>query len=222
MKQKAIPPNQHVFIAGATGSGKSVLARNYLAGYDNVVCLDIKGDVEWPEVPEKQLTVVERLQDLPKVKTPKIIYRPVWDEIDFDTINMFFEWIYRRQNCIVWVDEVMGEAVSPNPFKIPPYYKAILTRGRSRNTAVWSCSQRPSGIAAITMSEASHFFVFRLNMVTDRAKIAGITGFPEFESKPPEFAFWYLNVREDNAKPKLGRLRLEKQNKLPKKSKEQP
>lgn len=220
-KKLEIPTDQHVFVAGRTGSGKSFLTQTYLAGYDYVVALDIKGNLSWPAVPGtiwnektgelleagKNLTLVTRLADIPKAKTNKIVYRPDWDEINFDTINQFFEWIYNRQNCIVWVDEVMGEAVCANPYRIPPYYKAILTRGRSRNTAAWSVSQRPSGIHPIVMSEASHYFMFALNLSTDRSKVANITGYNEFETNPPKFGFWYLNITQDDAIPKLARLK---------------
>ena len=41
-KAKIIPANEHVFIAGRTGSGKTFMARKYLANYTNVVAIDTK------------------------------------------------------------------------------------------------------------------------------------------------------------------------------------
>ncbi|EIT6323210.1 type IV secretion system DNA-binding domain-containing protein, partial [Salmonella enterica] len=35
---------EHVFIAGQTGTGKSVLAESYLAGFKRVLKMDTKGE----------------------------------------------------------------------------------------------------------------------------------------------------------------------------------
>lgn len=192
-----IKPNQHVFVAGRTGSGKTFLARKYLAGYRNVVVLDTKGTTNWPEIPPDEITLVRNIKYLPAATTPKIIYRPVWEEMDGQYYNEFFRWCYRRRNTVVWVDEAMS--VSPSPFKIPDYYKAILTRGRELNVAVWSLTQRPSGIAQVIISESTHFFVFDLNMPQDRDKLAEVTGATEFLDKPGKYKFWYFHVEQDHA-----------------------
>lgn len=216
----AIKPSESVFIAARTGGGKTFIARKYLAGYQNVVCLDTKGTTVWPEVPGtiwdlgtkdepkfklkepgENLSMVFHLADLPKIKTPKIIYRPVFEELTPDFYEEFFKWCYKRQNCIVWVDEAMS--VSPTPYKIPEYYKAILTRGRERRTSVWSLTQRPSGIAQVIISESIHFFVFDLNLEQDRDKMASVTGCDEFMEKPGKTKgipnFWYFNANGEVA-----------------------
>lgn len=213
-KRKVIPINEHVFIPGRTGSGKTYLARKYLANYKNVVALDTKGLLSWPEIPgtvwtgpEKEnlknngknenLTIVTKLSEIDTVETPKIIYRPPWEELKDEYYNEFFKWIYLRRNTIVWVDEVMS--ICPSPYKIPEYYKAILTRGRQRNTAVWSLTQRPSGIPQITMSESTHFFCFDLNLPQDREKLVEVTGARELLQKPGKYLFWYYHVAHDEA-----------------------
>jgi hypothetical protein len=198
-----IKPSEHVFIAGRTGSGKTYLARKYLARYPYVVALDTKGTLVWPEVPEEELTLVTRLADLGGAKTPRIIYRPVWEEMELEFYNEFFRWCYIRGNTIVWVDEAMS--VCPNPMKIPDYYKAILTRGRELKVAVWSLTQRPSGIPQVIMSESTHFFIFDLNMPQDREKLAEVTGAAELLEKPStrygKYSFWYYHVERDRAVP---------------------
>jgi DNA helicase HerA-like ATPase len=196
-KPVIIPANEHVFIPGKTGTGKTFLARKYLAGYENVVAIDTKGMLDWPEIPRRELTIVTRLKDLPEVETKKIIYRPVWQEMTQEIFNEFFKWCYLRRNTIVWIDEAMS--ITPSPFKIPDYYKAILTRGRERNTSVWSLTQRPSGIAQVIMSEATHFFVFDLNLPQDREKLVEVTGAPELSKKPGKYIFWYFHVEKETA-----------------------
>lgn len=207
-----IKPNESVFIAGRTGSGKSFLAQKYLTNYPAVIALDSKEDLNWSEIPSDQLNIITRLADLPyaaKEKQCKVIYRPELSEMKKEYYDEFFRFIYFRKNCIVWIDEVM--AICPNPYQLPEYYKGILTRGRSRNTAAWSLSQRPAGIPTIIMSESKHFFVFDLNMLSDRQRVAEITGCPELITKPNQFAqqemklkgefyFWYYYVTWDQAK----------------------
>ncbi len=192
-----IPADQHVFIAGRTGSGKTYLARKYLVGYENVFCLDTKGTTNWEEVPKDQITIVKHLKDLPRVRTPKCIYRPTWDEMNEDFYNEFFKFVYKRGHTICWIDEVMS--VTPNAQRIPSWYKAILTRGRELGVAAWSLTQRPSGINLLPISEASHLMVFDLNLPQDRKRIADVSGADEFNSKPGQYKFWYYNVKSDRA-----------------------
>lgn len=206
MSKYIIPTNQHVFIAGRTGTGKSFLAKKYLSGYKNVVALDTKGFLpqDWTEPGPEDLTVITKLGDIDKVKTSKIIYQPDLGEMNEDYYNAFFQWIYLRKNTIVWIDEVMS--ICPTPYKIPFYYQGILTRGRQRNVAAWSLTQRPSGIPQIIMSESSHFFIFDLNLPQDREKIVKVTGIEDFWEVPSKagpaynaYNFWYYNVMWDAA-----------------------
>lgn len=189
--------SEHVFVAGRTGSGKTYLARKYLAGFPYVVALDSKGTLHWPEIPEKNLALVTELEALPRLPAEKthIIYRPRWEEMDFDHYDAFFQWCYLRGNTQVWIDELM--AVCPSPMKIPPYLKAIYTRGRELNVSAWGLTQRPTGIPVLTMSEASHFFIFDLNMPQDREKLVEVTGHQEFYEQPGKYTFWYYFVEND-------------------------
>lgn len=198
----AIKPGEHVFIAGRTGSGKTYLAQKYLSRYDYVVALDSKGTLKWDEVSDDELTIVTNLMDLPQADTPKIVYRPTWEEMEPEFYNEFFKWCYMRGNTLVWIDEVM--ALCPNPHVIPDYYKAILTRGRELNVSAWSLTQRPSGIPQITMSESTHFFIFDLNMPQDRTKLVEVTGATELYTRPnlkarKKFSFWYYHVSREHA-----------------------
>lgn len=197
VKGVIIKPSEHVFIAGRNGSGKSFLAEHYLANYQNVIVLDTKGMIDWPQVPKEEKTVITHLSQIDKVRTNKIIYKPAINEMTLEYYDLFFKFAYFRRNTIVWVDEAMS--VSPNPSVIPFWYKAILTRGRQLNVAVWSLSQRPSGISQLPISEAIHVFSFDLNMPQDREKLAKTTGCIEFMEKPGQYKFWYFDTRKDKA-----------------------
>lgn len=192
-----ISSDQHVFIAGKTGSGKTYLARKYLAGYLNVFVLDTKGTLTWPEVPRDEVTIITHIKELPKVKTIKCIYKPAVEELEIEFYDQFFRFIYERGHTICWIDEVMS--VTPNSQKIPFWYKAILTRGRELGVSAWSLTQRPAGINLLPISEASHIISFDLNLPQDRKRMAEVSGAPEFLTKPGEFKFWYYNVKSDHA-----------------------
>lgn len=193
-RKRVIKSNEHVFLAGRTGSGKTYLARKYLARYPEVVVLDTKGKFTWPEVPAAEKTLITSLEKLSKQTKAKIVYRPNWKELDAEWYDAFFEWIYNRQNTICYIDEAMQ--VCPNVLTIPKYYKALLTRGRELGIGVWTASQRPKDLPQVVMSEATHFFAFDLNLPQDRRKIMEITGCGEFWTKPPKFASWYYNQDE--------------------------
>lgn len=209
-----IKTSEHVFICGQTGTGKSVLAEVYLAGYPNVVKLDTKGEyferkkagqVAWRGlVEDEDYTVVFHLEDLMNVETGKMIYVPDITEMDQDYYDKLMKWIYERENTILWIDELME--VAPSPFRYPFHLKALYTRGRSKNAVVWACTQRPSDIPAIVFGNSTHFFVFTMQLPQDRRKLSESTGLPQFMQQPNGYNFWYWKVGQEN--PTLARLQL--------------
>lgn len=175
-----IARNERVFVAGKTGSGKSQIAGRYLAAplYPNVIVLDTKGDsVEgpqkmWPALARVQkIPVFTKLKQLGDFRAGKCIYRPSRQEKTAFYFAKFFDWILARGNTVVWVDEVYsvvhkgGEGVDA--------YEECLTQGRSRGVGVWTCTQRPMHLPNFAISEAEHYFIFRLKMPQDRQKVAG-------------------------------------------------
>lgn len=210
MTKNIINNTQHVFISGSTGTGKTIIAKIYNANtkYHTFV-LDTKGTFLFePFVGEDDYILVYEFKNLDKAskKSKKIVYRPILEELTQEFYNEFFKYCYFKRNCTVIVDEAMQ--VIKNSFSIPEYYKGILTRGRELNVSVWSLTQRPSGINQLIMSEATHFFIFRLNHINDRKKIAEISGQDKFLLPPEghEFIYW----KADKSKVKKGLIKLRK------------
>lgn len=219
MGKAHIGQDEHVLVAGMTGSGKSFLVEIYLAGaaFPYVVMLDTKGQVYerrkkkvplWRGLVEGvDFTVVERLQDLDRVKTDKIIYAPIWQEQNQEHYNSLLEWVYRRENTTLWIDELME--VAPGPNRYPDFMKANYTRGRSKNVGIWACTQRTLDIPTIAIANTSHFFIFNLNQPQDRKRMMDSTGVLEFNHKPGDIAkdkysFWYF--KDGGTKAELGKL----------------
>lgn len=197
-----IASDEHVFVAGRTGSGKTYLARNYLAAYQNVVVLDTKGTLLWPEA-GRETKIVTTMADLRRITSGRVIYRPRFEELNIGAYDDFFRWCYLRKNTIVWVDEVMS--IAPGPLSMPEYYRACLTRGRERRVAVWSLTQRPTGIPLVAISEATHVFVFDLNLEADRKRIVAATGEQAFAERPGRYHFLYYNQTREKA-PARGKI----------------
>lgn len=209
-----IGTDEHVFICGQTGTGKSVVAEVYLAGYENVVKLDTKGEYYerkkkketiWRGLKEgTDFTVIFKLQDIESVKTKKIIYVPIEEEMNMEFYEALMKWVYKRENTILWIDELME--VAPSPTKYPPSLKSLYTRGRSKEAVVWACTQRPSDIPAIAFSQSTHFFIFTMQLPQDREKIMKGTGMPQFNMQPGGYNFWYWKIGMDE--PVLAKLNL--------------
>lgn len=212
---KRIRRDEHVFVAGKTGSGKTWTMERYLAGEKHVVMLDSKADTLmriaegkplWHGVDDDKIDVCESLDALNYATKEKIIYIPSSGELlDPAAHEKFFRWIYNRMNCIVWIDELTS--VCPTPYKMPLALQDIYARGRSRNTTAWALTQRPVGVPGMCISQSTHVFGFALNKESDRKRLVDDTGMTEFYERPPKHAFWYYRDGADNAV--LARLREE-------------
>jgi ABC-type dipeptide/oligopeptide/nickel transport system ATPase component len=202
-----IEKGQHVFVAGQTGTGKSVLAEVYVSGGDNAICLDTKGETNWTMI--RDVTVFDRLENLVNFKEGKAIYRPRFEELSIEYYDKFFEWIYRRKNTDVWIDELMS--IYENANSILPYHKAILTRGRTKKISCWNVTQRPKTIPLGCISESKHFFIFDLNLDADRKRIMEVVAHNEINTIASkaggEYAFWYYNFKMQ--KPVLGKFKFQ-------------
>ena len=194
-----IPTDEHVLVCGMTGSGKSFFAEAYLANYEYVIKLDIKGEYferkrakksAWRGLVEgEDYVMVEHLADLPYCTTPKIIYCPDFDEQNEEFYDEFFKFCYMRENTIIWIDELMSVGTSSS---CPRWLGYCMTRGRSKNVGVWSCTQRPSGIPSLVTANCKHFVVFDLSLDIDRKKLVEITGCDEMRENPElQYTFRY-------------------------------
>lgn len=182
----SIRNDQHVFIAGKTGSGKTTLAMFLLFQQKRLIIVDSKDsladwNVENDSVPERI-----KLKD---DKPARI--RVVYNEPAIELLEL----AYKVGNVSIYIDEM--SALVPPRSKPPQVVYDILQRGRGRNISVWTSTQRPTLIPLESMSEATHFFVFRLNLEKDRKTISANAGIPELPPVPDEHGFYYYNDQEN-------------------------
>lgn len=210
---ETIPSNRHVMVCGMTGTGKSFLCENYLRGYEYVVKLDTKNETgerrsdglsPWDGLVEnKDFTVCYSLEQLDDIETKKIIYVPPYDEQNTETFDRFFNWVFERGNTIIWVDELMSIGTVQS---FPRGLGRVMQQGRSKNVAVWSCTQRPSGIPSCVPANSSYFFIYNMALPQDRKKMVETTGMPQILEMPGIFNFWYYKM--GNQKCVKARLRI--------------
>lgn len=177
-------------IVGMTGSGKTVLTRYLLEYRQFVVVCDPKRRVNWPGY-----KVCTSLRALVSAKGNKLVYRPNHDALkgwatgDDQELERFFEWVYLRGNTTLYVDETYlvtrGE-------EMPRFYHACLTQGRELGVETWSATQRPMNVPQVVLSEAEHFYAFRLNMPQDRRKVEQMCALEqELVGSLPKHYFFY-------------------------------
>jgi hypothetical protein len=195
-----IRPDDRVFIVGATGTGKTTIVQTLLARRPWVVILDPKHQFSLRSNARRTSTRGDKTEfvtsDLRKAinfdePTP-IIYRPGLLECKRGCPE-FWEWIWQRENTVVYVDEVI--AVSP-AVNIPLAYGRCIQMGRSKNIGVWSATQRPARIPINLMSEAEHYIAFELRNPADIKRVAEFTDPVVLQDRATGHDFWYYSVRQ--------------------------
>jgi DNA helicase HerA-like ATPase len=165
---------ERMVICGTTGCGKTTLAKEILNSFLNsghhVCILDTKGFIDW-----KPYTMHRSFRSLETDAGQALLYKPDLDELNPDSYDTFFRWIYWRGNTVLYVDELLeiGSA-SAYPF----HFKGIMTRGRERGITVIISTQRPKNIPPVTLSECQSACVFRLQLAQDADRIEEVFSLP--------------------------------------------
>lgn len=186
-----IKSSERVSILGATGSGKTVLARHLIQGLRRIVVIDPKHTFKPPArdfMPGSRLPLFRR--DF------RIIYRPRPDD-DIPMASLLYE-IWNRGNTVIYVDEL---ATISDMYPATTQELANISRtGRERGVGVWASMQRPRFVPRVFLTESEIWFVFRLRSLDDRRYVAGFTGEETLDQLPP-FSFWSVRPDEAQARP---------------------
>lgn len=193
---------QHAFIVGHTGNGKSVLAK-YLVN-DSIVPYSVVYDAkhddgigDWPnQTMVHSMGKLVRYLNANREKNSehrRLIYRPSFDDSeDKDQQNIFFRTMFERGGTRVYTDEV-SKLVGTT--YVCRGFLQCMQLGRSRGISMVNGCQRPSNITQVILSEATWFYIFKLNLRTDREKMEELTDVPQSEFQMlPKYHFLIHNA----------------------------
>lgn len=126
-----------------------------------------------------------------------IIYAPRPEYYDPAIYDKVFRWIWERKHTTCYIDELLRVIRAG---RTTEWLQALFVTGRSRNIRTIAATQRPHWIPLEVLTEAEHYFCFKLNMLTDRQRMAELMTPAVLHSPEREFSFWYYY----NKRPKDG------------------
>jgi len=195
-KARIIVANERVFIAGKTGSGKTTLAETLCNPLRRMVVLDSKGSLtKWRGLEQwDDPDVQARFEDGENVRMHAMSPLDV-DISPTDYWNSVFARCLEVGDVTIYVDELF--AVAPPGQYSRNALQACYTRGRELGIGVWASTQRPSWIPLFAMSEAEHYFMFRIMLENDRKRLSAFMGPAVMEPIQDVHGFYYMRTLDD-------------------------
>lgn len=184
-----IKNDERVLFVGATGTGKTVLAKYLISGLNRIVVIDPKFTFKAPGFKKRSGLPIF-------AKEYKIIYRPRRTE-DVRLAEFLFD-CFKTGNITIYIDEL---STLSDMFPVSREVLSDMARtGRERRVSLWSCLQRPRWVPRVMITEAEVMLIFNMRGLEDRRYMAEFTD-PDVVEKIPRFHFWYY--RPEVERPEL-------------------
>lgn len=186
-----------IIFVGKTGSGKTYLARMLVSQLDRVIVIDPKGSIkdkadwgldEWSPEVEKDIMSGAAVRARYTTDPETDDYQAAYEEI--------FRLAFQAKNIVVYIDELYG--VIREGGRGGKWLRNLYTQGRELNVGTWGATQRPSWVPLFCISECEFFWVFRLQLAKDRARMAEIMGekvMIEIDRRD-KYGFWFYSMDE--------------------------
>lgn len=203
LKQLRPKLDQRMILVGATGTGKTTLARHLLRPLKTVCIIDGKCTYGGKEG-EPGYTMVRSPAQLKRLRASVelIQYRPDEHHQSVSDYDEVFKWLYRRTKITIYNDEAF---LVHHGSYAPDWLRACVTCGRELGIGMITATQRPRGIDLRLLTEAEIFVAFALRHKDDRKRMAEMGG-EDFMTEPPPHAFWLWRAGDRQAT--LARLKL--------------
>lgn len=186
LEEPKIEPHSRVLFVGKTGSGKTTAAKEFLKPVKRLLIIDSKNGLDnWEHESDNVLTRAKFRNG----KDTRI--RVTEDKAALELLQI----AYDTGDCTVYIDEI--NAIIPPGTRPPQVFVNIWQRGRSKKIAGWASTQRPASIPLIFLSEAEYFFIFRLNLLDDRKRVAQFGGEQVLEPVRDKYGFYYYSINND-------------------------
>src|SRR5690242_12949099 len=195
--------DQRMMLTGATGTGKTTLARYLLQPVKPLIVIDPKCTYGGKSG-EPGFRMVSRPAALFGLGSSVefVQYRPDERHQSVSDYDEVYRWVYRRGGLFVYTDEAF---LVHHGSYAPDWLRACVTCGRELGIGMMHGTQRPRGIDLRLMTEAEIFVAFDLRHRDDRKRMAEMGG-DEMMVRPPQHAFHYWIA--GGGPPGLARLKL--------------
>lgn len=187
------------FIVGLSGSGKSEVAKRLIPSTGTRVVIDPKREFQ-----VRGERVINDPSKFRVIEGKLNVYRPHPDLLtDIPSYDEVLRKVYNTGNVFLYLDEVTPLM---NGNKGPKYLQVCYQLGRSKGVTSLASTQRPTCISKVLFTEATKFYVFRLNDLNDIRRMASIV--PGYDgTSPVPYAFTFLDVNTSET-PKVMKLKL--------------
>jgi hypothetical protein len=187
-----IQPNKRLLFVGKTRSGKTYLA-NYLLKQIQ------------KKIPDQQIIIIDPKHELvqfdkkgKEIEAPKLVEK--YDDKASFQVFQSYTWIepldrmvdvvLKRGKVTVVLLELGGLATATS---IPSGITRLWTQGGGKDVGAWAQIQQPRRVPSIIKSQSEHFFLFRINPVTERQDLLNYIPDEQILQRCEKYWFWYYS-----------------------------